>query len=198
MPKTISTVAAYIRVSSSSQDLAMQRAAIVRAARSHRDKIRIWYAEKTPGVDERPELERLRNDIRLGRVKRCYVYRLDRLSRAGILEVFKIVKELQSYGCNLVTVADGFSLDGPAADVILAVFAWVAEMERAAIRERLATARRERAAKGLPWGRPSRIGDKLGEKILRLRARGKSIRSIAGQFSIPYATIARFLVRSAA
>jgi hypothetical protein len=40
-----------------------------------------------------------------------------------------------------VSVSDGFALDGPAAEVILAVIAWAAKMERLAIAEHIRAAR---------------------------------------------------------
>ena len=56
-----------------------------------------------------------------------------------------------------MTVADGFDLAGPVAEVVLAVMAWAAKMERLAINERIAAARERLAEEGRPWGRPSRI-----------------------------------------
>src|SRR5437899_12614608 len=43
------------------------------------------------------------------------------------------VEELRTAGTELVTVADGIALDGPAAEVILAVMAWAAKMAHLAI-----------------------------------------------------------------
>ena len=54
-------------------------------------------------------------------------------------------------------MADGFSLDGPAAEVVLAVMAWAAKMERLAIAERISAARERIESEGGRWGRPSRV-----------------------------------------
>ena len=79
----------------------------------------------------------------------------------------------------MVTVADGFDLAGPAAEVVLAVMAWAAKMERLAINERIAAARERLAEEGRPWGRPSRITPIIREQVMRLRAEGRSIREVA-------------------
>lgn len=184
--------AAYVRVSSKSQDLRMQRDAIGRAAKLRGHRIERWYCDKTSGVGERPELGRLREDVRGGRVGRVYVYRLDRLSRSGILEVFNIVHELRHHGCKLETVGDGFSLEGPAADVVIAVWAWVAEMERAVIRERSAAARKAIEAAGGHWGRPRRTDDATRRRI-RAMAKTRSVRAIAIALKVPKSTVQRVL-----
>jgi DNA invertase Pin-like site-specific DNA recombinase len=50
---------------------------------------------------------------------------------------------------------------GPEAEVILAVMAWAAKMERLAINERIAAARERLAGEGRPWGRPPRLSGLL-------------------------------------
>jgi DNA invertase Pin-like site-specific DNA recombinase len=186
-------IAAYIRVSSKSQDLGMQRDAITRAAKARGERVRVWYAEKTTGVNERPELTRLREDVRAGKVDKLYVYRLDRLSRGGILEVLNLVHEFRDHGTSLETIGDGFTMTGPAADVILAVFAWVAEMERAAIRERMAAARVRVEKAGGRWGRPRNVGAADVLKMKALKKKGRTVRSIAMALKIPRSTVSDYL-----
>ena len=172
----------------------MQRDDITRAAKLRGHRIQQWYCDRASGVGERPELVRLRDDVRRGEVGRVYVYRLDRLSRSGILEIFNIVHELRSHGCRLETVGDGFTLEGPAADIVLAVWAWVAEVERATIRERMSTARRAVEANGGHWGRPSRTDRFTRDKIHQLSQK-KSIREISLALKIPKSTVQRVLAK---
>jgi len=109
--------AAYVRVSSRAQDHATQRAAIERVAGSRGDEIGTWYAEKKSArTIARAELARLREDAREGRVRRLYVFKLDQLARSGIRDTFEVVEELRAHGVQLVTISDGFDLDGPAAE----------------------------------------------------------------------------------
>ena len=186
--------AAYIRVSSRAQDHATQRAAIERAATSRGDTIVEWYAEKRSAKTmARAELQRLRGDARAGHVRRLYVFRLDRLTRSGIRDTFELVEELRTHGVDVVSISDGFSLDGPAAEVVLAVMAWAAKMERLAINERIAAARERIEAEGGRWGRPRRLGPVEIGRAVAMRERGRSVRAIAVALKVPRATIGRAL-----
>jgi DNA invertase Pin-like site-specific DNA recombinase len=188
------TAAAYVRVSSKAQDHATQRAAIERAATARGDTVIAWYAEKLSGKTlGRPELDRLRTAVRVGEVRRLYVYRLDRLTRSGIRDTLDLVDELRGAGVDIVTIADGFDLNGPAAEIILAVMAWAAKMERLAINERIAAARARLEAEGRPWGRPKRLTPAQVEAIVADRAAGKTVREIARARKVPKSTVARAL-----
>jgi DNA invertase Pin-like site-specific DNA recombinase len=123
------------------------------------------------------------------------VFKLDRLTRSGIRDTFEVIEELRAVGCHLVSVSDGFSLDGPAAEIILAVMAWAANMERLAINERIAAARERVEAEGKRWGRPSRLTEATRERIAVLRQDGRSIRDIAVALKVPRSTVARSLAR---
>src|SRR5215471_17970877 len=148
-------IAAYLRVSSKAQDHAMQRAAIERAAAARGDVVTRWFAEKRSGKTlARPELDRLRGEARAGQIQRLYVFRIDRLTRSGIRDTLEVIEELRTHGCSVVSIADGFDMNGPAAEIVLAVMAWAARMERLAINERIAAAREHLETEGRAWGRP--------------------------------------------
>lgn len=181
--------AAYVRVSTTGQSLAAQSDAIRRAARARGDKLTRWFREKVSGGTlARPELARLRDAVRAGDVRKLYVFRVDRLTRSGIRDTLTLIDELRAAGCELVTVADGFSLDGPQADFVLAFISWAAQMERAALGERISAARARARARGEPWGRPRRIVDVERAREL---AKTKSLREVARALKVPRATLAR-------
>jgi DNA invertase Pin-like site-specific DNA recombinase len=196
-PSRVNGVAArqiggYLRVSSKSQTAMMQRDAIERAASARGDVVAEWYEDRlTGGGRHPPELVRLLEHARQGQLAKLYVYRLDRLGRRGIRDLLGIVHELEQCGVELVTVADGFSLDGPARDVVIAVIAWAAQMERLAIGERIADARRRIESKGGAWGRPRRVFDL--ERAKAMQANGRSMRQISKALGVPKATMARAL-----
>jgi DNA invertase Pin-like site-specific DNA recombinase len=184
--------AAYIRVSSRSQDHASQRSAIERAAAARGDEISTWYAEKKSARTlAREELNRLRDDARAGKVRKLYIFRLDRLARSGIRDMFDVVEELRSHGVQLVTVSDGFDLNGPAAEVVLAVLAWASRMELLARSERISAARDRLEAEGRSWGRPRRLTDEQVERVRVLAKEGRSHREIAVAMKIPKSTVGR-------
>jgi len=190
-------VVAYVRVSSRAQDLGMQQAAIEKAAAARGDAIEEWFSEKRSGkLLARPELDRLRATVRAGKVKRLYVFRLDRLARSGIRDTFEVVEELRTNRAEIVSVSDGFALEGPAAEVVLAVLAWAAKMERLAINERVAAARDRMEAEGRPWGRPPRLSKADCVRIQGLQNEGRSIREIAMAVKVPRSTVARALAKA--
>lgn len=185
-------VAAYVRVSSRSQSCEMQRDAIQRAARARGDRVRFWFEEKaSAGSLNRGQLSNVREKVRLGLVTKLYVYRLDRLARTGIRDTLAILEELRGAGCHVLTVADGFALDhGPTADVVIAVIAWAAQMERAARGERIASARKRIEAEGGTWGRPRRVTDAQVKKIRAMARRGMMLRDICVSVKVPRSTVA--------
>jgi DNA invertase Pin-like site-specific DNA recombinase len=189
--------AAYLRVSTKAQDHATQRSALLRAAAARRDSIVTWYAEKRGGQKlARPQLDQLREDARRGLVRRLYVYRIDRLTRSGIRDTFDLLEELRAAGVELVTVADGFDVNGPAADVVLAVMAWAAKMERLATAERIADTIARFREEGRPWGRPPLVDAAGHKRIRKLRTEGRSVRAIAVALKLPRSVVGRALAPS--
>jgi putative DNA-invertase from lambdoid prophage Rac len=187
---------AYVRVSSPSQSHDMQRGAIETAARARGHIVGRWYAEKVSGGRGRPpELLRVLDDARLGKIRLLYVYRLDRLSRRGVRDMLGIVEDLRACGCKLVTLADGYELDGPAGEIVLAVLAGVAKMEREAIGERIRAARVRLEGEGRAWGRPARMSGELVTRASAMKAKGHTVRYIAAALKVPRATVARALAR---
>ncbi len=185
------SVAAYVRVSSRSQNHATQREAIERAAKARGDEIETWFEEKRSAKTlERHELARLRDLARKGEVRRLYVFRLDRLARSGIRDTLSLLDELKVSGCKVVTIADGFDLEGPASDVVVAVLGWAAQMERLALGERIAAARVRVEAKGGHWGRPRRCTAAQAQEILSRKKKGHSVRRIAIALKVPRSTVA--------
>jgi len=184
----------YVRVSSLGQDLSMQRDAIEREAEKRGDKIAAWYSEKRSAkTAQRPELDRLRCDIRAGRMSRVYGFRLDRFLRTGPSDAFHFAEECHAAGVELVTVADGLHLkpgsDDVTTTVLLFAFSLAAKLERAAINDRIAAARLRMESTGRKWGRPSRLTSTLREKIGALRSEGRTVREIAIALKVPRSTV---------
>ena len=185
-------VVGYCRVSSRSQNLATQRDAIARYARVQNLRIDKWYEDRVSSARARPQLERLLRDVRGGGIRRVLVYRLDRLTRNGIRDTLRIVEEIRGSGATLGTVADGFRL-GSDSDIVVAVLAWAAQMERSAIGERIASARARVEAAGGTWGRPRRVTAEQVATSRLMRKKKKTIREIAIALKIPRATVSDVL-----
>lgn len=192
---------AYVRVSSRSQDLAMQRHAIEQEAARRGDAIVEWYQEKRSAkTSRRPELDRLRADIRAGRVRKVYGFRFDRFLRTGPADAYGFAEECHDGGAELVTVADGLHLKPGADDVtttvLLFAFSLAAQLERGAINDRISAARERIEAEGGAWGRPRRLNEREHARLVKLRDSGLSHRAIAAKLKIPKATVTLALKRA--
>lgn len=194
-----SVVAAYIRVSSRSQDYAYQRHAIEQAARARGEAVELWFGDVATGSKmERPQLIALRTAIRAGRVRRLWVWRLDRLTRSGIVDTLSCIGEIQRAGCSVSSVADGFPLEGHAGELFMAMVAWAAQQEREKIRENQAAARLRLEASGRTWGKPP-VSVATRRQVLALardaRARGErlSVRKIAKHTNCGKTTVWKIL-----
>ncbi len=91
------------------------------------------------------------------------------LARSGIRDTFELIEELRAHGAELLSVSDGFALDGPAAEFVLAVLAWAAKLERLAINERISAARERVEAEEGSWGRPSRLYTRTRDRVLAMK-----------------------------
>lgn len=187
-------VAGYIRVSSASQDHAYQRSAIEAAARARGERVDEWFADvASGGTLERPELVRLHSALDARRLCRVWVWRLDRLTRTGIADTLECVDHVRRSGAELVSVADQMALDaGPVGDLVLAVLAWCAQIERTKIAENQAAARARMALQGRPWGRPP-LPAPVRDAVARHAAEGLSRRAIARTLNVSKSFVDRVL-----
>jgi DNA invertase Pin-like site-specific DNA recombinase len=80
-------------------------------------------------------------------------------------------------------------LDGPAAEVILAVMAWAAKMERLAINERIAAARRRVEVEKRALGQAAHDGRRAGQASGGVAPEGKTVRAIAAAPGVSRATV---------
>lgn len=93
--------------------------------------------------DDRPELARMLEDARAGRIDAVFVYRLDRLGRS-LVRTLQVVGELADAGVRLVSLTQAFEIDGSLGKLMLSIYASFAEMESEAIGARIRDNRRQR------------------------------------------------------
>jgi DNA invertase Pin-like site-specific DNA recombinase len=161
------------------------------------------YEEEASGRrSDRPVLRKLLHDAAMHRFTVLVVFRLDRLSRGGIVEMFRVLKALQGAGVRVYSVSEAWwDPDAPTAELILAVLAWAAEFESRAIGERVAAgiaARRaeaERRGRPFLWGRarvsPLTRDPELPAKALGLRQGGLSWTRVARSLGVGRTTARR-------
>lgn len=185
---------AYLRCSSRSQDLQSQHAAIDQLVAARKMTVDEWVEEK--GVSgktlARPQLDRLREEIRAGLVGTVVCFKLDRLTRSGVTDTLSLIEEFKAHGCKLVTCADGIDFDGQFAEIVITVLSLAAKLERTALLDRQAAARAAMRAAGRPWGRPPRTSKADREKIIALSGT-RSVRDIAVALHIPRSSVHRVI-----
>jgi putative DNA-invertase from lambdoid prophage Rac len=190
---------ALVRVSTDAQDLENQRAPLAELAAARGWELQ-WYEEHgvSGAAKRRPELERLLDDARHRRIRAVCVAALDRLGRS-MGGVISTVLELDRLGCKVVSLREPWlDMEGPTRSLLLAIFAWVAEQERAILVDRtkagLRRARERGTRSGKAIGRP-RANQLLLGAAARHRQEGKSLRQAAKLAGVKVSSLRRYMAR---
>lgn len=162
----------------------------------YKDKQSAWKEYK-----ERPDFERLKRDIKSGKVKELYVWDLDRLhrNRLNLIAFFKLCKV---YHCKIHSYRQPWleslnAIEPPfneiMHDLMIQIMGWLAEEESNKKSERVKAAIRKggsitRSKFGNRWGRKP-ISTQKRNKILECKEAGLSVRKIAQELGIPKSTV---------
>lgn len=160
------TIAVYYRVSTADQHSENQMLAVSEWCISKKiAEIDVEvYEDRLSGADfSRPNLMRLVDDIKVGKIKRVIVWRLDRLGRSlqhliGLMDLFK------RHGVEFISLKESIDTSSSAGVLMFHVIGAMAQFERDLIRERAFMSIRRRKAEGLPVGRPKNSRDKRVRK----------------------------------
>ena len=116
----------------------------------------------------RPALDQMLRDTAHKRFSQVIVWKMDRLSRAGVKHVLDVLDYLKKYGVSVVSITEPYlSTDSPMSELVLLILAWCAKMESQDISKRVkAGIERFKKEKGY-WGRPRLKIDR--EQVLALR-----------------------------
>jgi DNA invertase Pin-like site-specific DNA recombinase len=186
--------AVYIRVSTLEQRTDSQDQELKRYCRQRGWKNLSFYVDKICGAKTtRPELERMMQDIRAGKIERLLVYKLDRLGRS-LTHLALILDELNRLNVPLIASSQGIdtSNDNPAGRLQLGVLMAVAEFERGIIRERVNAGISAAKTRGVRFGRPATINGRAAE-IKRLKAKGFGLRAIGRELKMPVSSVHKAL-----
>jgi putative DNA-invertase from lambdoid prophage Rac len=193
---------ALIRVSTDEQELENQRAPLLELAAARGWELQ-WYEEHgvSGAAKRRPVLEQLLEDARRRHIRAVCVVALDRLGRS-MGGVIATVLELDRLGCKVVSLREPWlDMEGPTRSLLLAIFAWVAEQERAILVDRtkagLRRARERGTRSGKAIGRP-RANQLLLGAAARYRQEGLSLREAARKAGVKPTSLRRHMARLAA
>jgi len=189
--------AVYARVSTSEQSCDAQVERLTRACRDRDLGEPVVYRDDgvSGARDNRPELDRLREQLRRGLVSVVVVTKLDRLGRS-VGMVLRLWDEAEAAGTRVIVTDQGIDTSTPAGRFQRTMLAAVAEFERELILERTQAGIARARAAGKRFGRPPKItADQRAECIRRLSI-GESSRVVSQALKIPASTV-RWIWRSA-
>ena len=174
----------YARVSTDGQTLASQDSQLVAAGCG---KI---FAEKVSGArTDRVELTKL-----LKRVERddlVIVTRLDRLARST-RDLLNILHGLADKRAKFRSLADPWcDTSTPQGELLVTVLAGFATFERHLIKARTEDGRKRAKARGVPFGRPSKLNADQRREALQRLANGDTLVDVARTFGVDPTTIGR-------
>jgi DNA invertase Pin-like site-specific DNA recombinase len=176
----------YARVSTASQDLALQRDALERAGCD-----RIYDDTGSGSVRHRPELDACLDYLRAGDT--LVVWRLDRLGRS-LRHLIETIGDLEQREVGFRSLTEGLDTTTAAGRLTLHIFAALAEFERALVLERTRAGLEAARARGRLGGRPTMMS---AEKLAAARALRESgeltMEEIASLLGVSRATLYRRL-----
>jgi DNA invertase Pin-like site-specific DNA recombinase len=176
----------YGRVSTSDQSADLQVDAL-----QHAGCIRLFIDEASGTLDQRPELDRLLDQLRAGDV--VVVWRLDRLGRS-LRNLIEIVRALEEKQVGLKSLTEAIDTSTPGGRLVFHLFGALAEFERSLIVERTKAGLEAARARGRKGGRPRAMTPKKIEVAREMyESRRHTLASIADTLGVSRATVYRSL-----
>ncbi len=180
----------YARVSTRDQNLDLQLDALRKAGCTD---TYIYKEEITGAARERPQLQKLREQLREGDV--VVVWKLDRLGRS-LADLVHLVTEIQEKGAGLLSLNDNIDTTTPQGKLTFHIFAAIAEFEREIIRERTNAGLASARARGRKGGRPPGLSPEAKIKAAAatsLYQQKKSVAVICNTLSISKKTFYKYI-----
>ena len=116
------------------------------------------------GSLNRPSIQLLIKEIKVGRIDKVVVWKLDRLSRR-MKDLYTVLSLLEKHGVELVSITENIVTNSSLGKFLTGILGSVAELEREQIRERIRAVKDTRKrVKRLPLGHPP-LGYRRGFKI---------------------------------
>ncbi len=97
----------------------------------------------------RPEFQRMMRDVEAGRINTVVAAKFDRLSRAGILDFYRLLERLNELGTDCISIKEQFDTSSASGRAFMGVHMIFAQYERELTAERTADTMAHRAREGL-------------------------------------------------
>jgi len=158
------TAAIYLRVSTTDkQDPENQKLKLEKWAKGLDLEIVKTYTDRVSGGSaNRPQFREMLQDAQRHKFDVLLIWSLDRFSREGILSTIKYIEELKASNVAIKSLVESWldTSNSGVADLLLAIFSWVAKQERERISERTKAGLEKAKANGVKLGRPFGSTDK--------------------------------------
>jgi len=185
-------VALYARVSTTGQTAENQLLALRAFATARGWTVTEFVDHGQSGAKEkRPALDAVLAAARARKVDVVACVKLDRLARS-VHHLVAMVREFEALGVDLVVLDQAIDTTTPSGRLLFHVLASVAEFERDLIRDRVHAGLRRARSQGKRLGRPRIHQVDLG-RAQTLKAKGVSLRGIAGAMGVPPMAVKRAL-----
>lgn len=181
----------YLRVSSARQETANQRPEVEQLAAARELTIVHVYEEVESAAKRRPEFEAMLASAHRGEFDTLVLWSLDRFGRSMVGNIQDVLA-LDGCGVQVLSVKESWlDMKGPVRGLLVGIFSWVAEQERARLIERTHAGLERARRAGKQLGRPRRFLDQ--ERVQELFAAGFSVRAIASELDVGAGTVFRAL-----
>ena len=188
-------VAAYLRVSTNSQNTSSQLLAIKDAIQRSGDVLVQVYEDHAisggKGRKDRPALDSMLNDAGAGKFDKVSVWDPTRLGRS-LSDLIATLNELQKCNVDLQFLQPDLDTSTAGGRMLFSIFGAIGEFERSLTRERVKSGIANARAKGVRLGRPTNCNPQTKATVLELRSKGMSIRKICSLLSIGVAKYYEF------
>lgn len=187
--------AAYIRVSTTGQNLDGQRREIERWILGNvagPEKV-IWFEDRATGNNtNRPGFKALQKAVFHGEVQTVIVYKLDRVSRS-LIDGLTTIQGWLEKGVRLVSTSQQFDFSGSTGKLIASVLFSVAEMEQETRRERQQAGIAVAKERGIYKGRKKGTTKGSQKRALELQRQGLTVSEISNVMGVSRQTVYRYL-----
>lgn len=192
-------VAIYGRVSTSGQSTDIQLQECREYALRCGYEIFAEYTDTisgTTGKDDREALGRLLEDAFAKKFHVVVCFSVDRLGRS-LKHCLDILDTLRERQVDFVSLKQQIDTSSPTGQLIFNIFASLASYERTQILERTALGRERAKARGVKFGRKSKMNSSVAEAVRLLREKGAGIKEISRSLEIGVGTVYKALKTAA-
>lgn len=192
-------VAIYGRVSTTGQSTDIQLQECRQYAGRCGYEIVAEYTDTISGMtakDDRAALTRLLEDAFARKFDAVVVYSIDRVGRS-LKHCLDILESLKAHHTDFISIRQQIDTSSPTGQLIFNIFACLANYERTMILERTALGRARAKARGVRFGRPSKMNSSVAEAVRLLREKGAGIKDIAKSLQIGVGSVYKALEHAA-